>query len=85
MFFVLDRMLAGFGWRAPAVWFDAEEGVVLGSTLGQMAVLAGAVVLGLFSFAVLVWPGAKQDVRAAAGALPDALLRRLPQRLQSGG
>lgn len=84
MFFVLDRTLTGLGWRAPAAWFDAGEDAVLGSTLGRMTVLAGMVVLGLFSFAVLVWPGAKQDVRAAAGALPDALLRRLPQRFQPG-
>lgn len=82
MFLVLDRTLAGCGWRVPAAWLGPAAGGVLGSTLGQVAVLLGAVLLGLLSYAALVWPGAKHDIRAAAGALPDALLRRLPQRLQ---
>lgn len=84
MFLVLDRTLAGLGWRVPAAWLDPAAGGALGSTLGQVAVLLGAVLLGLLSYAVLVWPGAKHDIRAAAGALPDALLRRLPQFLQPG-
>lgn len=84
MFLVLDRTLAGCGWRAPAAWLDPGAGGALGSTLGQGVVLAGAVLLGLLSYAGLVWPGAKHDIRAAAGVLPDALLRRLPQCLQPG-
>ena len=82
MFLVLDRTLAGCGWRAPAAWLDTAAGGVLGSTLGQGAVLGGAVLLGLLSYTALVWPGAKHDLCTAAGALPDALLRRLPQCLQ---
>ncbi len=52
------------------------------SRLSQLGSLGGAILSGVCSFVVLVWPGGKAELRALLGILPHRLLGLLPQFLQ---
>lgn len=58
-------------WLAPA-----------GSWLSRLGSLGGAILIGVCSFVVLVWPGGKAELRALLSILPQRLLGLLPQFLQ---
>ncbi len=71
MLIVLGWFVGQVDWLGPA-----------GSRLSRLASLGGAILIGLGSFVVLVWPGGKAELRALVGILPQRLLGRLPQFLQ---
>ncbi len=71
MLFVLWWFVGQIDWLAPG-----------GSRLSRLGGLGGAILIGLGSFVVLVWPGGKDELRALVGILPQRLLGLLPQFLQ---
>ena len=71
MLIVLWWCVGQVDWLAPA-----------GSRLSRLGSLGGALLIGVCSFVVLVWPGGKDELRALLGILPDRLLGLLPQFLQ---
>ncbi len=71
MLIVLWWYVGQADWLAPA-----------GSRLSRLGSLGGALLIGVCSFGVLVWPGGKDELRALLGILPHRLLGLLPQFLQ---
>ena len=71
MLVVLWWCVGQIDWLAPG-----------GSRLSRLGSLGGAVLIGVCSFVVLVWPGGKDELRALLGILPHRLLGLLPQFLQ---
>ncbi len=71
MLIVLWWHVGQVDWLAPA-----------GSRLSRLGSLGGALLIGVCSFGVLVWPGGKDELRALLGILPHRLLGLLPQFLQ---
>ena len=71
MLIVLWWFVGQVDWLAPA-----------GFRLSRLGSLGGAILIGVCSFGVLVWPGGKDELRALLGILPHRLLGLLPQFLQ---
>jgi peptidoglycan biosynthesis protein MviN/MurJ (putative lipid II flippase) len=71
MLIVLWWYVGQVDWLAPA-----------GFRLSRLGSLGGALLIGVCSFGVLVWPGGKDELRALLGILPHRLLGLLPQFLQ---
>lgn len=71
MLIVLWWYVGQVDWLAPA-----------GFRLSRLGSLGGAILIGVCSFGVLVWPGGKDELRALLGILPHRLLGLLPQFLQ---
>lgn len=94
----VSRRVPGLAWRSWAVSLAWSMAASLGMflvvrwVLGSLSIdagsgarpapLAGVILLGLLSYSIVVWPGAKHEIRVVLSVLPDALLRRLPQFLQ---
>ena len=75
---------ASVGMLVVLRWFvgQVDGGAQTGPIISQLGSLGGAVLVGLCSFIVLVWPGSKDELRALLGILPQGLLGLLPQFLQ---
>ena len=76
--------LASVGMLVVLWWFVGQIDWLApgGSRLSRLGSLGGAVLIGVCSFVVLVWPGGKDELRALLGILPHRLLGLLPQFLQ---
>ena len=76
--------IASVGMLVVLWWFVGQIDWLApdGSRLSRLGRLGGALLIGVCSFVVLVWPGGKDELRALLGILPHRLLGLLPQFLQ---
>lgn len=73
-------MIGPVWWIAQQVdWLDRSV-----PYLFRVGVLGAAIVAGMVSFIVVAWWGGKTEFAALLRMLPDRLLRRVPQFLQTG-